>query len=98
LISGETGIGKTRLVKESEHYAEQSGFKILEGRCLVESHAPLLPFREALQGISSMVNDDSEKSRQTKIKAAMKKSFPHFMYAVPVVGPIIAGMGVAVDI
>lgn len=97
LISGEAGIGKTRLVKELENDAELSGFKILEGRCLIESQAPLLPFREALRGISSIVNDDSDKIRQKKIKMAMKKSYPHFMYAIPVVGPAIAGVGVAVE-
>ena len=33
LVSGEAGIGKTRLVKEVEAYAELQGVKILEGRC-----------------------------------------------------------------
>ena len=47
LVSGEAGIGKTRLVKELEAYSESLGVKVLEGHCLYESPTPFLPFREA---------------------------------------------------
>lgn len=42
LVSGEAGIGKTRLIKELEAYAESLGAKVLKGRCLYESPTPFL--------------------------------------------------------
>lgn len=41
-ISGEAGIGKTRLVKELEAYAEPLNVTVLECRCLYASSTPFL--------------------------------------------------------
>ncbi len=49
-VSGEAGIGKTRLVKELIKKAEGDGAKIIEGRCLPENLEPLMPVKEALRG------------------------------------------------
>ncbi|MGM0510649.1 MAG: tetratricopeptide repeat protein [Thermoplasmatota archaeon] len=48
-ISGEAGIGKTKIVDELKHLAEENDTKILEGRCLADNLEPLLPFKEALR-------------------------------------------------
>ncbi len=47
-ISGEAGIGKTRLVEEFER-ALSDEVKFLKGKCINESMEPLLPFREAFR-------------------------------------------------
>lgn len=51
LISGEAGIGKTRLAQEVTSVANDAGFLCLSGRCLPGPSFPYLPFAEALSGI-----------------------------------------------
>ncbi len=48
-ISGEAGIGKTRLVEELISKAEEKGMKMIKGWCLAEGLEPLMPIREALR-------------------------------------------------
>jgi len=50
LISGDAGVGKTRLVSETAARAEQAGWRVLVGHCLDlgDGGLPYLPFREAL--------------------------------------------------
>ena len=49
LISGETGIGKTRLINEIIQIAEAKGFQVLSSNCLYESLTPFMPIVEALK-------------------------------------------------
>ncbi len=46
-ISGEAGIGKTRLVMEFKKYAVKEGFEFLVGNSYYDTSEPYLPFREA---------------------------------------------------
>jgi tetratricopeptide (TPR) repeat protein len=57
IVSGETGIGKTRLL--DEFTAKSQGARVLRGTCLLESSAPLLPFRDALNngGLGALLAD-----------------------------------------
>ncbi len=48
-ISGEAGIGKTRLVSELKKHALESGMKIIQGWCLEEGLEPLMPVKMALR-------------------------------------------------
>ncbi|MFQ5911090.1 MAG: BREX system ATP-binding domain-containing protein, partial [Thermoplasmata archaeon] len=48
-ISGEAGIGKTRLVDELKLVARSEGFQVLSGNCMYESLMPYMPFMEALR-------------------------------------------------
>jgi pimeloyl-ACP methyl ester carboxylesterase len=95
LVSGEAGIGKTRLVRELETYAGQLGVKVLEGRCLYESPTPFLPFREALRSIFQVSKSDTLPLRERKISKVVKESAPEFVQAIPIVGNLIAGVAVA---
>jgi len=49
LISGEAGIGKTRLATEFLNIAKEHGFKVLSGKCLQGSIVPYLPIFEAFR-------------------------------------------------
>lgn len=95
LVSGEAGIGKTRLVKELEAYAVSSGVKVLECRCLYESTTPFLPFREALRSVFQVSKSDALPLQERKIRKVIKESAPEFVQAIPVVGNLIAGLAVA---
>jgi predicted ATPase len=95
LVSGEAGIGKTRLVKEFEVCAESLGVRVLEGRCLYESPTPFLPFREALRSIFQVSKSDTVPLQQRKIKKIIKESAPESVQAIPIVGNLIAGLTVA---
>jgi DNA-binding winged helix-turn-helix (wHTH) protein/tetratricopeptide (TPR) repeat protein len=48
LVSGEAGIGKTRLLSEVQVLAQQRGFQSYHGRCYEDAGLPYLPFIEAL--------------------------------------------------
>jgi hypothetical protein len=48
-LSGEPGIGKTRLAMETATYARLQGFQVLTGRCDEEGTAPYQPFTEAVR-------------------------------------------------
>src|SRR5260370_19026546 len=52
IMSGETGVGKTRLLAEMCQEAEKRGFYLLAGRAYEVSRAfPCMPFTEALRPI-----------------------------------------------
>ncbi|MEM3444668.1 MAG: tetratricopeptide repeat protein [Thermoplasmata archaeon] len=49
VITGEAGMGKTRLVEELKNYAQPLGVKFYKGRCLyIENSDPYLPLIDAL--------------------------------------------------
>jgi predicted ATPase len=50
LVSGEPGIGKSRLAREPASVAQADGAKVLLGSCSAEPLVPYLPFIEALEG------------------------------------------------
>ncbi len=59
LISGEPGIGKTRLANELIVYARLSGAEVLRGGCYeYEAASPYLPFVEALREWVRRQSDD----------------------------------------
>jgi DNA-binding winged helix-turn-helix (wHTH) protein/tetratricopeptide (TPR) repeat protein len=49
LISGEAGIGKTRLCAEISREAEKNGLTVLVGHCSEQEAVPYLPFVEILE-------------------------------------------------
>ncbi len=53
MISGEAGIGKTKLTEELGRLARMTNCRFLVGRCLPHATAPYLPFRDALQGLAT---------------------------------------------
>jgi len=93
LVSGEAGIGKTRLVEELEAYAESLRVKVLEGRCLYECPTPFLPFREALRSIFRVSKGDALTLQERTVRKVVEEFAPGFVKAVPVVGQILEGLG-----
>ncbi|MDT7705538.1 MAG: hypothetical protein QOG20_1145 [Pseudonocardiales bacterium] len=53
LLSGDAGVGKSRLVTEAVQRARESGFTVLVGRCLDSAASlPYLPFTEIVGGLA----------------------------------------------
>lgn len=63
LLSGEAGIGKTRLVDELKGAAEAKGFQVLSGNGAYESLTPYMPFVEALRSgnLESLFGEEAPK-------------------------------------
>ena len=61
LVSGEAGIGKSRLLEEVTQRAQSRGFRVLSGYSLYESLTPYMPFQEALRsgGLASLFSEES---------------------------------------
>jgi DNA-binding CsgD family transcriptional regulator len=52
LISGDAGIGKSRLVAEAVQIAERDGFTVLSGQCAeIGDSVPYLPFADAFRAV-----------------------------------------------
>jgi class 3 adenylate cyclase/tetratricopeptide (TPR) repeat protein/KaiC/GvpD/RAD55 family RecA-like ATPase len=58
LISGEPGVGKTRLVTEFVRTAHDDGGVVLWGRCDEELEVPYQPFAEALRLFVASITDE----------------------------------------
>lgn len=57
LISGETGIGKSRLAEETCNYARGLGFEIAAGRCFdTQSRLSYFPFIQAFRHLASQAS------------------------------------------
>ena len=61
-ISGEAGVGKTRLVNEFLNLAKRKGTGIFAGWCLSEANIPYFSFREAFNSYISAISDGKTKS------------------------------------
>ncbi len=76
-ISGEAGMGKSRLVSELLHQARLRGARVLVGRCLEGDGSPaFLPF---LDSLDAALGDESDLERLAGADAALAaRLFPRF--------------------
>jgi len=64
LISGESGVGKTRLVTELEVQAELEGARVIWGQCLESGGSAYHPWREVLRVLVRYVEAGGETAMQ----------------------------------
>lgn len=77
-ITGEAGIGKTRLLQELRSYAEGRRALWLEGRCLEgASGRGLAPFADLLSQYFEWQPQDAESVRQRRILSALQELVHH---------------------
>jgi class 3 adenylate cyclase len=86
LISGEPGIGKTRLVTEFVRTAHDEGGLVLWGRCDEELDVPFQPFAEALSQYVSAINDDRLLADVGPVAADIAKLVPSLHNRIPGIG------------
>jgi tetratricopeptide (TPR) repeat protein len=84
LVSGEAGVGKTRLVKEGEAYARSKGVLALTGRCIqAEGAPPYQPLIEQTEQAARLVPAQNLRAalgenapEMTKLMPELKRQFP----------------------
>ena len=88
-ISGETGVGKTRLAVELLNYAKSRNVKILYGRAVPHNLTPYLVFTDALEEMFAIERNDAGSTRLKKIKNAIRRASPDIVGAIPIIGGIM---------
>ena len=77
LISGDAGIGKSRLVQEFASHANASGMSVAVGRCYeTEQALPLHPWIEALRGDRVTLDSELRDRLGTATGAELGRVFP----------------------
>ncbi len=88
LISGEAGIGKTRLVAEARKYAEAAGIPALQGHCFEHDHTlPYGPFVDLLRELLSSEPDAAVTAALAPHLAALGAAFPELSVWLPDLQP-----------
>jgi class 3 adenylate cyclase/tetratricopeptide (TPR) repeat protein len=83
LVSGEPGIGKTRLVSELVRHAQELGTTVLWGRCDEELSVPFEPFAEALRHYVACVPADRVKAELGSLGGELTRVLPDLSARVP---------------
>jgi DNA-binding SARP family transcriptional activator len=78
LVTGETGIGKTRLATEAAQRVTNDGGLVLIGRCDREAIVPYQPFVELLDGFVAAIPDDELPPLSDAARAELAAVFPSF--------------------
>jgi predicted ATPase len=89
-ISGEGGIGKTRLANEFEAKARAAGCKVLVGNCVPSSRINYMPFLEAMNGLVEEVPEEKT-GKAARFLSSAKKAAPDIAEALPVFGNVLRG-------
>ena len=83
LVSGEPGVGKTRLVTELVKTAHQQGALLLWGRCAEELDVPYQPFAEALRHYVHSVPADRLRDELGPLGGELTRLIPDLGHLVP---------------
>jgi class 3 adenylate cyclase/tetratricopeptide (TPR) repeat protein len=83
LVSGEPGIGKTRLVCELVRHAHEMGTIVLWGRCDEELGVPYEPFAEALRHYIASVPGDRVRAELGSLGGELTRVLPDLTARVP---------------
>jgi tetratricopeptide (TPR) repeat protein len=91
LLSGEAGVGKTRLVQETENQARHEGMLALTGRSvLAEGAAPYQPLVEQIEQALRLVPASSLRAALGENAPELAKLMPELKHQFPDIGEPIA--------
>jgi tetratricopeptide (TPR) repeat protein len=83
LVSGEPGIGKTRLVAETARQAHAAGATVLFGRCDEDMGVPYQPFVEALDGYLAVARPEDVRDHAGRSGGELARLLPRLLDLVP---------------
>lgn len=83
LVSGEPGVGKTRLVTETVRLAHEQGALVLWGRCAEELDVPHQPFVEALRHYVHSVPAGRLRDELGPLGGELTRLIPDLAHLVP---------------
>ena len=83
LVSGEPGIGKTRLVSEFARARHADGAVVLAGRCDEELGAPFEPFAEALRQLAAATPAHELRNQLGSSAALLARIVPNVSAQLP---------------
>ncbi len=87
LVSGEAGVGKSRLAEEFGKKASERGCSLLIGRCVPGIPNPYLPFQDAFQDFEE--RPGAKTRRHARLIESLKRAAPEVVEAAPVVGGLL---------
>jgi predicted ATPase len=97
LVSGEAGVGKTRLADQVATVASERGMLVLRGGCvpLGEEGVPFAPVTEALRGLARALDPDELEAVAGPARAELGRLVPDLAWGGDgaAVGPAVAGAG-----
>jgi DNA-binding CsgD family transcriptional regulator len=96
LVSGEAGVGKTRLADQVAADAAEQGMLVLRGGCvpLGEEGVPFAPVTEALRGLARALDPDELEAVAGPARAELARLVPDLAWGDgAAVGPVLAGAG-----
>ncbi len=67
IVSGESGIGKTRLVRELVAHAAVFGSRVLAGNCYAEGGVPYAPFSQMIRAHALAIPPDSAQASEENL-------------------------------
>jgi adenylate cyclase len=90
-LSGEPGIGKSRLIAAMLSHATDLGFTVYAGACIPEgTQTPYLvwkPIWQALFGVDEkLTNQQNETELEARLETRLKELAPHWLTALPLLG------------
>jgi class 3 adenylate cyclase/ABC-type dipeptide/oligopeptide/nickel transport system ATPase component len=94
-VTGEAGIGKSRLVQESIKLLKNAGFQIIQGGCVSYGKAlSYHPWIDIFNMVCGIVSADTLSARKTKVRKLLRRVDRSFVKWLPVVGEVL-GVGFA---
>ncbi len=91
LLSGEAGIGKSRLVQELKEQVVQEGATRIELRCSpYHQNSALYPVIDHLQRLLQFAREETPTERLHKLKEAVRRAVPAQPEAVPLLAALLS--------
>jgi class 3 adenylate cyclase/tetratricopeptide (TPR) repeat protein len=91
LLSGEAGVGKSRLVQAARMRAQEEGFTCIVGRSAsVHQSSPLLPVTDMLEGMIGFDDQATADGRLRTIEAFVDELALDRATAVPLLAPLLS--------
>ncbi len=89
-VTGESGIGKSRLIAEAIRLAQQRGFVGYGGACQSDGmEIPYLPWRSIWRALFGLDETLPPTEQIVRLTAVLQEQLPHRLEVLPLLGPLL---------